>query len=1803
MEARTLRLKPVDYDPFSDRPAAGGRRSTPVDYDPFAVEEPSGGPVSEAQREIWHSVQMGEDANLAYNEAVSLRWNGAWSERHARRLEQAVGQLIDRHQALRMSFSESGDRFRLQPAAGAKFRLEERELDAEELENALTEEVRRPFALDRGPLFRMRLYHPRAGTHQHVLAFTAHHIVCDGWSMQILLKELGEIFSGRVRDLAEPDLFTDYIEQEARRMRADAGRDDLQFWVDKLSRPFESGSSLLDLPVDGVRSPGRTYAANRLDWDFDPELYRRLRRLGGRHGCSLVATLLAAFEVLMARLSGQHDFVVGLPAAGQSAAGRPRLAGHCVNLLPLRVRIDFKRGFGDLLEHVRGELLDAFDHQQVTLGQTLRALSERLKEERDSSRPAIAGVMFNVDRRLPSDQVELDGVKADLWTTPRPYENYELFVNAVEEPRGLTLLCQYHSELFEEDTVRAWMRSFEHLVRCLVEDPASPLGAHEIVSPEDRRRLLAERNATSAATRFCSLPDAVFSDLQDKHDRTAVVGEDGSLSYGELDRFCRRLAGRLSETGVQRGDLVGICMERGTSLPVGMLGIQRAGAGYVPLDPSYPAERLRFMIEDSGASVLLTQRALDPVVREIAPVDVRILEIEEVLDAAEHADDALRWEARHSAYADSPVAEDLAYLIYTSGSTGKPKGVQIEHRSAVNFIESMARLPGLGPDETLLAVTTISFDISVLEIYLPLLTGAAVRIVPQECVADGEELLGLLQRSAATAMQATPATWRLLLGAGWDGQGGRGPLKALCGGEALPRDLRDELVGLGVELWNMYGPTETTVWSTCGRMTAEEHVIDVGRPIANTSVYILGGALDGQRQVLPPGVPGDLYIGGAGLARGYRNRPELTAEKFSPERFHPECPVAEARMYATGDRARWLPDGRLQILGRTDDQVKLRGYRIELGEIEAVLNRHPGIRQAVAMVREDRPGDQRLVAYVVSQPAASAGDEEDWRAHLRGSVPEYMVPQHFVPLDRIPLTYNGKVDRKVLPRPDGMAAGVATGPLGEGRADAAAMPFPADSTEQAVLAIWKDVFGLPEVGPDETFFRLGGHSLLSIRILSRIRRDLGASLNLRDFFAAPTVRLLAARVREAGAEDRTLPAAAAPIERRADASKAPLSLMQQRVWYLENLNEGTAVFHLPSAFRLRGELDRADLVAALDRIVDRHDALRTVIDPDGEEGAQQRVLPRSARPAAGWVALPETDLSPLPSTQREQEVRRLLSAEAREPFDLARFPLFRARLLRLAEREHVLFWMPHHIVWDGWSFDVFLRELDLILNGRDTDVPALPIQYGDFCAWNQQRQAGGPDSESFERDRRYWLNRMAGELPDLDVPADFARPAQFSFRGAAEAFEMDADRVARLTEYARARGATLYMLMLSAYVLLLCRRSGRDDLLVGTPIQGRNRPELEDLIGFFVNTLVLRARVEPRMDFDGLLERIKQTTLEAFSHQDMPFELLVEELKPRRDLSRTPVYQAFFTYQDVSNRKTRIGPCEAEQINIHGASVPTDLSLWVKQSGSGLVGALDYSTDLFRAETARGLVGEYLDILASVAAESPAGDEADKHAAASDAASVRTAVDDAIVGSTGDSAGDAIGDSIDAAGAVEAVLNRTPGVAGARVRVREGLPDDRRIVAYYRPARGCKLTGTALRRLLAGTFEPSRLPQFYVEVDDLAEDALPPLYYPQPVVGGGDRMAPSPDRPLPDAPNEGADRRVETEQYLIDLWEDVLGRTGIGKRDQFFEAGGHSLLSMKVIARIRKDKGIRISPRLIVMYNLEQIAAELCEMLAQESAA
>ncbi len=1472
-------------------------------------------PLSFAQQRLWFLHRL-DPGSAVYNLPVAFRLAGPLD---ADALERGLDEVFRRHEALRTTFAEGPDGEPRQavapfhPAGLPRIDLAalpptEARAAAERLAAA---EARRPFDLVHGPVARALLL--RLGEEEHHLLFFCHHVAFDGWSVVVLQRELGALYgafaAGRPSPLPELAFqYADFAVWQRRWLTDEVVAAQLAYWRERLA----GAPAFLELPADRSRPPVQSFRGATRALPFPPGVAEGLRGLARSTGSTLFMTSLAAFSALLGRFTGQTDLVVGSPVAGRTEAGIEGLLGFFVNALALRADLAGDPSFRALLGRVRESALAAYAHQDLPF----ERLVEELQPERDQSRGPLFQVVLALDPTRGGELVP--GLSCELLRVDTATAKYDLTLFLQEEEGGLAAVLEHATDLFDATTVSRFGGAFFRLLSGLLEaGPEARVSELPLLGAAERWQLLGEWHQPRwwAPEPVC-LHELVAAQIARTPEAVALVYGRERITYRELGSRAGRLARRLAALGVGPEVRVGVHLSRTPALIEALLGILEAGGAYVPLDPNYPAERLGFMLDDASAAVIVTEKAL----AGRAPASrARVVVIDE--------------EPEGMAEPRRALPGNLAYLIYTSGSTGRPKAVAIEHHSAVDLVRwAQGTYDREELEGGVLASTSISFDVSVAELFFTLASGGRliladnVLALPELPAAD-EVTLVCAVPSAIAAMAAARAL-------------PRGVKTVNLGGEPVKGALAEALYAGGVErVRNLYGPSEDTTYSTfevIARGGRREPTI--GRPVAGGWARLL----DGELRPVPIGVTGEIYLGGAGLARGYLGRPELTAERYVPD---PLASSPGEHLYRTSDLGRYLPDGRLEYLGRLDHQVKVRGYRVELGEIEAALIAFPGVRDAVVVALDEPGGDRSLAAYFVAagEPVPTAAE---LRAHLRSRLIEPMVPASFTHLDRLPLSPNGKVDRKALPAPE--SAGVVSG----GPAGPAAPRGPADPLQELLAGIWAAVLEREDLpGVDENFFELGGHSLLATRVIAQVRTALGIELPLRELFASPTVAELAARLRTAGSASPS-----APIEPLADRSSFPLSFAQQRLWFLDRLDPGSPVYNLPAAFRLLGPLDAGALERGLDEVFRRHEILRATFaeGPDGEP--RQVVAP--FRPAG----LPRIDLAALPLPAARAEAGRLASQEARRPFDLARGPLARTLLLRLGRGEHHLFVFCHHIVFDGWSVGVLQHELGALygafLAGRPSPLPEPAFQYGDFAAWQRRWLS----SEVLGAQLAYWRQRLAGAPEALELPADRPRPPVQSFRGALLALAFPPGLAAGLRALTRGESSTLFITAFAAFAALLGRFTGQRDLVVGTPVAGRTAAGIEDLLGFFVNTMALRTDLAGDPSFRALLGWVRESALSAYAHQDLPFERLVEELRPERELSRNPLVQVVFSLDPVEGGELAPG-LEHEPLRVTTRTAKFDLTLFLEQEAGGLTAVLEYATDLFDASTMARLGRSYLRLL------------------------------------------------------------------------------------------------------------------------------------------------------------------------------------------------------------------------------------------------
>ncbi|WP_308298743.1 non-ribosomal peptide synthetase [Streptomyces sp. GESEQ-35] len=1503
-----------------------------------ALARPERIPLSPAQNRLWFLDKL-EETSATYNLPLAVRLSGQL-DRAA--LRAALEDVVDRHESLRTVFPEDAQGVPFQqilPAMRAMQDFEVVETDETALPTEISVLAAERFDLAVNPPVRFRLF--ALSETEHVLFLLTHHIASDGWSLAPMTRDISLAYAARCAGAepswsALPVQYADYTlwQRELLGAKEDPNSlvsEQLAFWTQAL----EGIPDQLELPFDRPRPKAASHRGDTVFFELDAELHQRLTSLGRTHQASLFMVVQAAFAALLSRLGAGNDIPVGTPIANRTDEAMGDLVGFFVNTLVIRTDTTGDPSFQQLLARVREVSLEAFAHQDVPF----ELLVNELNPVRSTAQHPLFQVLLAMQNNT-SVWLDLPDLTADVSLGDTEVAKFDLTLELFEQhagdgvPDGISGRLGYALDLFTADTAQRIAACFERLLAAVAVDPDLSLSRIGLLSPEEHRQLVVECNDTAAPyADNTTLHQMVQEQAARTPDAPAVLCGVEELTYSELDARANQLAHHLIARGVCPEQLVPICVERGFDAVVAVLGVLKAGAVYVPLNHEYPVHQLEFMVADVDAPLVITHARLQD---RLGDTSAERLLIDQ--DWHEIA-------ARPDTDPGVPAGpESLAHVIFTSGSTGTPKGVMIEHRSLCRIVDSDV-FAGLGPGDVVAQPSNFSWDAFTFECWPALTSGAAMAVMDKEVLLDAGTLKAALRRCKVTMMWLTAPLLRQHLQDCPDLLAG--VTSVFYGGEAIDRPVVDALVDgpwAPERLIHGYGPSEATVFTTCYRVdrnTPRNGQIPIGRPVANTEVFVM----DENGVLVPPGVPGELWVGGPGLARGYWNLPELTEERFVK---HPFSDDPQARVYRSGDVVRWRGDGQLEFVGRVDDQVKIRGLRVELGGIESVLGRFPGLAEAAVVVREERPGDKRLVAYVVAEAGSEGVDADALRAHVGGLLPEFMVPSAFVVLDRLPLTTNGKLDRRALPAPVYEVTVVG----GRG---------PRTAQEEILCGLFAEILGVPAVGIDDNFFELGGHSLLATRLAGRIRSVLGAELVVRNVFEAPTVAALADRVAEAGAARPALTAMARP-------ERIPLSPAQNRLWFHDKLEEASTTYNVPAAFRVVGELNADVLEQALGDVVARHESLRTVFqEVDGDP--VQVVLDKDA---AG-VKLHRVSCG-------ADELDALLREAGQYVFDLSvGFPL-RATLFTVDPDEQVLLLLMHHIASDGASMGPLGRDLEIAfrarLQGLEPSWPALPVQYADYTLWQRQLLGAEEDPTSLVSEQlAFWTKALEGIPDQLELPFDRSRPKVASYRGDSVFFELDAEVHRGMADLAHSTGATTFMVAQAALAVALTKMGAGTDIPIGTPVAGRADEALDDLVGFFVNTLVLRTDTSGNPTFLELLEQVRETDLAAYSHQDVPFDRLVEAVNPQRSLARHPLFQVLLNLQTGDGNALDLPGLTVQEIVGEQQTAKFDMSLnfLMKYTDQGLPGPVrayvTYAADLFDRETVERLFTRLVRVLESVVAD------------------------------------------------------------------------------------------------------------------------------------------------------------------------------------------------------------------------------------------
>ena len=1470
-------------------------------------------PLSFSQERLWFIDQL--EGSLQYHLPAVLNLNGSLDKQA---LFTAFKIIVDRHEVLRTVYLQLEDgtvyqeindhenwNWQLIDNSGSG-------QSSERLKKLIAESTGRRFDLSKDYMLRVILV--VNSDQQHLLIVTMHHIASDGWSLSLLVNEVAALYNSIVHKFQHSlrpltIQYADYAYWQRKYLTGETLDKKIAYWKSNLQ-----GVSPLELPIDFQRPTVNSINGDVFHFKVPSNTIDLFNKFCIEQQVTPFMALLAVFNVLLSKYSGQRDIAVGSPIAGRQQPELEILIGYFVNTLVLRSDIDPAKNFTQLLTEIKRTTTLAYEHQDVPFEKIVDAVYT----SRDINRNPLFQVMFGLQSNPKNQQqLEIGGLNFSKQSIEHTTAKFDLSLFIADMNGQLHGSFEYNTDLFRAETISRMAGHFNNLLSSIVASPLMQVGKLKMVGNEEEQILNGFNNNRVNYPTGKTIIDLFAEQVATTPDNIAVSFENEQLSYKQLNERANKLANYLKKQGVKNETLVPICMERGLNMLTGILAILKAGGAYVPIDPEYPAERVNYMLEDTAASIIVTSELAKGNINQSNGIE--IISVDGQASAIEEQDgNNLKVEI---------ASNGLAYVIYTSGSTGKPKGVMIEHGNVYAFICWSKDEFATSNFDVVFASTSMCFDLSVYEMFYPLVTGKRVRIVK-----NGLDIINYLEEEKNILTNTVPVVIEHLLKEGANLEN----ISVInMAGEPISSYVHERLDADKIEVRNLYGPTEDTTYSTVFRLENNKAVL-IGKPITNSEAFILSDSLE----LVPVGIAGEICLGGAGIARGYLNRPELTAEKFIR---HPFDKAEGARLYRTGDLGRWLPDGNIEYLGRIDDQVKIRGYRIELGEIETVLLQSAMVSQAVVVAKQDAQGTRRLVSYVV---AGKDFSKEAAKEYLSTRLPEYMVPQIWVELEQLPLTPNGKIDKKALPDPE------STGEIASGYV------APGNHVELKLANIWQGLLGIERIGIYDNFFELGGHSLLAMRFISQVRRDIQAELSIRDLFTKPTIASLAQHIRST-VKDRMLPEVEF-IWIKPD--RIPLSFSQERLWFIDQL-EGSTQYHIPSVLKLKGKLRTDALEFALKEVVTRHEVLRTIfIETDGLVSQQVNEVDNWKIKKLNFQK--SGDVNGISNTVYEIIAR---------PFNLCNDYMMRAELLSLSTEEHILVVVMHHIASDGWSLPLLVNEVTELYNSftdsRVSKLKPLVIQYSDYAIWQRKYLSG----ELLNKKIGYWKNKLSGVSP-IELPLDHVRPAVQSTNGAYESLSLSVDLSGRVKALSKDSGATLFMTMLSAFKVLLHRYTAQTDITVGTPIANRQQAEVQDLIGFFVNTLSIRSELTSASSFKSFLENTKLNVLEAYEHQEVPFEKVVEAVSEHRDLSRTPVFQVMFVLQNeihpVKGEDKSLNEVQISRDQISHDTSKYELTLFITESKDGLRGGIEYNRDLFERATIARMLEHFTQLLKSIT-ESP----------------------------------------------------------------------------------------------------------------------------------------------------------------------------------------------------------------------------------------
>ena len=1469
-----------------------------------AVEEKEVYNVSSAQKRLFALNQFSK-SETNYNIPIVMIVEGSLQKN---KVEEAFSKLVNRHEAFRTSFELKDGEIMQRIHKEVKFRMEYKEINGsqEEIIQSQINKFIKPFDLANAPLLRVKLL--KLSEKKYILMLDMHHIISDGTSMSIIMDEFARLYKGESLEEVKVQ-YKDYSAWENKMIASDVMKKQEEYWIKR----FSDEIPVLDLPADYPRPSIQNFEGASLSFSVDKQLAEKLKRVSKANGATLYMTLLSAYYVLLSKYSGQEDIIVGSPIAGRSHADLQNTVGMFVNTLAIRNYPEESKNFSKFLQEVKESALGAYGNQDYQFDR----LVEKLDIRRDLSRNPLFDVMF-VLQNTDTKEIELDNIKIKQYEYESRISKFDITLEAEEKEEEIEFRIEYCTKLFKRETIERMIRHFTNILEIAADNPEIKLAEIDMLSEEEKKKIVIEFNNTKVEySKDKTIYELFEKQVEKTPDKIAVIFENSKLTYRELNESANSLAAVLRQKNVKPDTIVGIMAERSLEMIIGIMGILKAGGAYLPIDSEYPEDRIKYMLEDSDAKILLTQK--------------RFLNKAEFKGIVLDLNNKELYKGRTDNLTKVNKANDLAYIIYTSGSTGKPKGAMIEHYSLVNRLNWMQNKYPIGEEDVILQKTPITFDVSVWELFWWSIQGSRLCLLSPEDHKKPEKIIEAINKNKVTTLHFVPSMLDIFLEYIKDENKlykANTLKKVFASGEALNskqvRLFNNIFKNLQTELFNLYGPTEATVDVTFFNCPKKEDIDDVpiGKPIDNIRIYIV----DKNSKLQPIGIAGELCIAGDGLARGYLNRPELTKTKFIENPFE-----SGERMYRTGDLVRWLPDGNISYLGRIDNQVKIRGFRIELGEIENQLLKNQEIKEAVVLTKQDNQGNKYLCAYISADREITVSE---LRRNLSQRLPDYMIPAYFIQMESFPLMPNGKINRKALPEP--------TGEINIGIEYAA----PRNEMEEKLVRIWSNVLGVEKVGIDDDFFALGGHSLKAIKMVSIIQKELSVSISVSEVFSNPTVRQLGEYI---GKARRSIYSSIKSVEEK---EVYNVSSAQKRLFALNQFSKNEVNYNIPSIMIVDGNLEKNKVEDVFRKLIGRHEAFRTsfeIVDDEIIQKIQQEVSFK------------------MEYEEIDRDVEEIIQPEAEKfvrPFDLSEAPLLRVKLIRLNAEKYILMFDMHHIISDGTSMSIIMDEFTRLY--KDESLEDVKVQYKDYSAWENEMM----DSEVMKRQEEYWLGKLSDEIPVLDLSADYPRPSIQSFEGASLSFSVDKQLAEKLKKLSKANGATLYMTLLSAYYVLLSKYSGQEDIIVGSPIAGRSHADLQSTVGMFVNTLAIRNYPEGIKKFNEFLQEVKESALGAYENQDYQFDRLVEKLDIRRDLSRNALFDTMLVLQNTDVKEVELDNIKIRQYEYESRISKFDITLEAEEKEEKIEFNIEYCTKLFKRETIERMIEHFTKIL-EIAADNP----------------------------------------------------------------------------------------------------------------------------------------------------------------------------------------------------------------------------------------